>query len=318
MMLAVDDLWVRLKPSLGGHPIVRGVSFRLQPGDRIAIVGESGSGKSTVALALLGLLPRDVMKQTGRLALDGQDVSDAGEDDWHEIRGRKVAMVFQDPAGALNPVLTVGEQLVEVYRAHDDRPRGEQRRLALQQLAAMGFAEPDRVMRLYPHQMSGGMKQRAVIAMATALHPRLIVADEPTTALDPSIRAQILALLVQKSEADRSSMVLVTHDLAETVRVAQLIAVFYHGRMVEIGPAERVLARPRHPYTQALLNARPRPGQRAGALPVIPGRPPLPSERFAGCAFAPRCPRASESCHATLPELTEVEPNHAHACHSPL
>lgn len=318
MMLAVQDLWVRLKPSLGGHPIVRGVGLQLQPGERIAIVGESGSGKSTVALALLGLLPRDVMQQSGSLTLDGEDLSDAGEDDWHEIRGRKVAMVFQDPAGALNPVLTIGEQLIEVYRAHDDRPRAEQRQLAVQQLAAMGFADPDRIIGLYPHQMSGGMKQRAVIAMATALHPGLIVADEPTTALDPSIRAQILALLVQKSEADRSSVVLVTHDLAETVRVAHRIAVFYHGRMVEVGPAERILARPRHPYTRALLNARPQPGQRAGELPVIPGRPPLPSEQFPGCAFAPRCSRAGESCHKTLPELTEIEPNHAYACHFPL
>lgn len=317
-MLAVQDLWVRLKPSLGGHPIVRGVGLQLQPGERIAIVGESGSGKSTVALALLGLLPRDVMQQSGSLTLDGEDLSDASEDEWHEIRGRKVAMVFQDPAGALNPVLTIGEQLIEVYRAHDDRSRAEQRRLAVQQLAAMGFADPERIIGLYPHQMSGGMKQRAVIAMATALHPGLIVADEPTTALDPSIRAQILALLVQKSEADRSSLVLVTHDLAETVRVAHRIAVFYHGRMVEVGPAKRILARPRHPYTRALLDARPRPGQRAGGLPAIPGRPPLPSEQFAGCAFARRCPRAGESCHKTLPELTEIEPNHAYACHFPL
>jgi len=317
-MLAVRDLWVRLKPSLGGHPIVRGVGLHLSPGERIAVVGESGSGKSTVALALLGLLPREVMQQTGTLTLDGHDLSDATEDDWHAVRGRKVAMVFQDPAGALNPVLTVGEQLIEVYRAHDDRPRGEQRRHAVHQFAAMGFADPERVMRLYPHQMSGGMKQRAVIAMATALNPRLIVADEPTTALDPSIRAQILALLVQKSDADGSSVVLVTHDLAETVRVAHRIAVFYHGRMVEIGPARQVLARPRHPYTRALLDARPQPGQKAGALPVIPGRPPLPSEQFPGCAFAPRCPRAVQSCHASLPMLTEVEPGHAHACRIPL
>ncbi len=317
-MLQVRDLWVRLKPSLGGDPIVRGLALDLQPGERLAIVGESGSGKSTVALALLGLLPRDVMKQSGSLSINGEELADAGEDVWHEIRGRQVAMVFQDPSGALNPVLTVGEQLLEVYRAHDDRSKSEQRRLALLQLKAMGFDDPERIVRLYPHQMSGGMKQRAVIAMATALSPSLIVADEPTTALDPSIRAQILSLLVQKSEADRSALVLVTHDLAETVRVAHRVAVFYHGRMVEIGLVSDILNRPRHPYTRALLDARPQPGQRAGELPVIPGRPPLVSERFPGCAFAPRCSRAGDACTGALPDLTESEPRHAYACHFPL
>lgn len=317
-MLQLRDLWVRLKPSRGGDPIVRGLSLDLGPGERLAIVGESGSGKSTVALALLGLLPRDVMGQSGSLCLDGQELAEASEEVWHDLRGRRVAMVFQDPSGALNPVLTVGEQLLEVYRAHDDRPRAEQRRLAVSQLRAMGFQDPERILRLYPHQMSGGMKQRAVIAMATALRPGLIVADEPTTALDPSIRAQILSLLVAKSEADKSALVLVTHDLAETVRVAHRIAVFYHGRMVEIGPVAEILNRPRHPYTRALLDARPQPGQRAGDLPVIPGRPPLVSERFAGCAFAPRCSRADEACTAAPPDLTQSEPRHAHACHHPL
>lgn len=315
-VLEVRDLTVRL-PARGSTavPAVDGVSFSLARGERLGLVGESGAGKSLTTLALPGLLPPGVEIGAGSsVRIEGEELVGASARRLRAIRGGSLAMVFQDPANALNPALTVGAQLREVLWLHR-RLRGDAaRNEALRLLDEVGLSEVERVYGSPPHRLSGGMRQRACIAIALAGDPAVLVADEPTTALDVTVQSRILELLVRLSEERRLSLLLVSHDLAVVARSCHRVAVLYAGRVVEEGPVGRVLGAPRHPYTAALLAARPRvEGPRAVPTPIA-GSMPLPGRWPTGCRFHPRCPEALPTCRTACPPL-EGEPADRVACH---
>ncbi|MFB4319344.1 ABC transporter ATP-binding protein [Actinomadura sp. 21ATH] len=294
-------------------PVVRGVSLTLRRGRVLALVGESGSGKSLTSLALIGLLPPGAAVTAGTVAIGGEDTAGFGERRWREVRGRRVAMVFQDPMAALNPGLSVGRQVAEPFRRRlgDDRRTARAKAVAL--MEEVGIADADARYGAYPHEFSGGMRQRAVIAMALALGPEVLLADEPTTALDVTVQAQILRLLARRQrEADLATL-LVSHDLGVVARLAQDVAVMYAGRVVEQGPLDTVYTRPAHPYTLGLLEAVPGAGDER--LRPIPGLPPDPRRPPGGCAFHPRCPFATEVCRTGDPPLEPLGDGRSAACH---
>jgi oligopeptide/dipeptide ABC transporter ATP-binding protein len=305
--LAIQDLRVRFRPARGTGPevlAVDGVDLSVGQGRALALVGESGSGKSTVLLAVAGLLPSTAVV-TGEVSLGGRPILGLPERERARVRGRGVGMVFQDPGGSLNPVLSVGSQIDEVLETHrglrGDAARAETERL----LARVGVGDPRRRAEAYPHQLSGGLRQRVAIAAALAARPEVILADEPTTALDATVQAQVLDLLVGLVADEGVALVLVTHDLAVAAAVADRIAVMYAGRVVEERPAEALMARPGHPYTVALRAAAlpfaPRAGGEGDRLPELRGR--MASAGGVGCAFAPRCPLAIDQCRAVEPPL---------------
>ncbi|MDL4777854.1 ABC transporter ATP-binding protein [Actinomadura xylanilytica] len=295
-------------------PVVRGVTLRLRRGRVLALVGESGSGKSLTSLALMGLLPAGAALTSGTVKLGGEDVAEFTDRRWRSVRGREIAMVFQDPMSALNPGFTVGRQVAEPFRLHLGDGRRDARAKAVALMREVGIADAETRYDAYPHEFSGGMRQRAVIAMALALGPRVLLADEPTTALDVTVQAQILRLLARRQHEDRLATLLVSHDLGVVARVAQEVAVMYAGRVVEQGPLDAVYTRPSHPYTLGLLNAVPEPGT---ARPVpIDGQPPAPGALPGGCAFHPRCPFATDRCRTDDPALTPVADGRAVACHN--
>ncbi|MDX6744834.1 ABC transporter ATP-binding protein [Actinocorallia sp. A-T 12471] len=290
-MLEVQDLSV----TAGKTVLVDGVSFAVAAGAMLGLVGESGSGKTTAVLALAGLLQEGVVRSAGEVSLDGSPLTDAR---LAKVRGKDVGLVFQDPSASLDPLMRAGAQVAEVYRVHGVG-RGEARRRAVALLAKVGVARH----RAFPHQLSGGQRQRVGIAVAIALGPRLLIADEPTTALDVTVQAQIMELLLSAQKETGAATVMVSHDLDLVARHADDVAVMYAGRLVETGPAAKISARPRHPYTRALLESRPRLGAARGPLPVIPGQAPHPSARPSGCAFHPRCPLALARCATETPQL---------------
>lgn len=306
-LLRVEDLSIMLEGEHRETQLVRNMSFSVMPGETRAIVGESGSGKTLTGLALTGLLS-DVLSISGGHALfatrDGAQVNLAalGEDEFRTLRGREVSMVFQDAAAALNPVLRIGEQLGEAIRAHveiDDEALNE-RVVAL--LRQVGLPDPERRVRSYPHELSGGQRQRAMIAVAVVNEPRLLIADEPTTALDPTIQAQILKLFQKlKDETEGMGLIFITHDLAVVAEIADQVTVMYAGEVVEEGPVDQVFRRPRHPYTAALIASVPEGG--ADRLLAIPGTVPTPNAMPPGCRFAPRCSHATEACTAVMPDM---------------
>jgi len=301
-VLRVADLSVRLKTAHGSFLPVDRISFDLERGGTLGLIGESGSGKTTVALSLLRLLPPGA-QTSGRIEVCGEDVLAMSEDALARIRGSRIAMVFHDPLAALNPVLRVGTQIGEAVRAHRSA-NGVQARAAVRDLLrAVGLAadNADR----YPHQLSGGMRQRALIAMALACGPAVLVADEPTSSLDPVVQAEITGLLRALCVERGVALLLATHDLALAARLCSRIAVLYAGRIVERGPAAELLARPRHPYTQGLLRSLPPPlgGRSQGRLEPIAGSASAPWARPSGCSFRDRCPRAQNDCSITEPEL---------------
>jgi oligopeptide/dipeptide ABC transporter ATP-binding protein len=297
-LLSVRDLRVTFATEEGPVPAVGGVSFDLAPGEVLAIVGESGSGKSVAAQTIMGLTRAPDARIGGSVKIDGEELIEAGDAELQRVRGERVAMVFQDPMSSLNPVYRVGTQIVEAIRAH--RPAmgdGEARRLAVEMLGSVGIAEPERRVDDYPHQFSGGMRQRAMIAMALALEPEVLIADEPTTALDVTVQAQILRLLERLNRERELATILITHDLGVVAEVADRVLVIYAGRVVEEGTLDEIFYDPQHPYTWGLLGSltrldRPRPER----LPQIPGTPPSLLELDGGCAFRTRCPHAFESC----------------------
>ncbi|WP_149258652.1 ABC transporter ATP-binding protein [Actinomadura sp. K4S16] len=294
-------------------PVVRGVGLRLRRGRVLALVGESGSGKSLTSLALIGLLPPGAEVMSGAVVLDGEDTAGFSARRWRETRGSRVAMVFQDPMAALNPGFAVGAQIAEPFRRRLGLGRREARERAVALMREVGIADAEGRYGDHPHEFSGGMRQRAVIAMALALGPSVLLADEPTTALDVTVQAQILRLLARRQrEADLATL-LVSHDLGVVARVAQDVAVMYAGRIVERGPLDAVYTRPAHPYTLGLLEAVPDAGS-GGRLKPIEGVPPDPRHRPGGCAFHPRCPFATERCRTDDPPLTE-DGDRAVACH---
>jgi peptide/nickel transport system ATP-binding protein len=299
------------------HAVDR-VSFDLDAGEVLAIVGESGCGKTVTALSLVRLLP-PTATVSGRVVLDGEDLARAPEARLRELRGKAVGFVFQEPMTSLNPVLTVGKQVVEVLRRHEGLDRAAARRRAAELLDLVGVPEPERRLGEYPHQLSGGLRQRALIAMAVACDPRVLIADEPTTALDVTIQAGILDLLRDLRRRLGTAIVLITHDLGVVADVADRVLVMYAGRKVEEAPVADLFAAPQHPYTVGLLGAVPNPARQAadGRLREIPGMVPSLAERIDHCAFAPRCPRADERTRSEVPPLAEIRPGHLVACFHP-
>jgi peptide/nickel transport system ATP-binding protein len=294
-------------------PVVQNVSFDVGRGRVLGIVGESGSGKSVTARSAMRLLRAPGRVQDGSVRLNGRDILDLPESEMREIRGREVAMVFQDPQSTLNPVMRVGDQIVEALTVHGTS-REKARIRAAELLRQVGIPDVERTIDNYPHEFSGGMRQRVVIAIALANKPSLLIADEPTTALDVTIQAQILRLLVELQEDLGVSVVMITHDMGVVAELCDDIVVMYGGRVVEQGPIAKVLSQPLHPYTAALLKAVPRIDGGEEELAAIPGSPPLPTRLPAGCAFHPRCSHAIEKCRSQLPPIVELEPAHASAC----
>ncbi|PJF11831.1 ABC transporter ATP-binding protein [Raoultella ornithinolytica] len=283
---------------------VQEVSFAIHAGQTVGIVGESGCGKSVTAMALMGLLPPQAARiDSGEILFDGQDLLRLKANPMADLRGNQLAMIFQEPMTALNPVLTIGEQLCEPLIRH----RGETPKAAwlhaTRLISEVGLARADSLMNSYPHQLSGGMLQRVMIAMALSCQPKLLIADEPTTALDVTVQAQILRLLRDRAQSRRMAMLLITHDLGVIAQMAEHVVVMYAGRVVESGPTAEILRHPQHPYTQGLIASRPVPGERRRRLYSIPGQVPDLAALPAGCAFADRCQRASAVCRQSLPPL---------------
>jgi peptide/nickel transport system ATP-binding protein len=308
-LLEVEELDVAFPTPRGRVRAVNGLSFAVETGETLAVVGESGSGKSVAQLALLGLLPPSAEVRSKRIAFDGRAL------DPRALRGRELGIVFQDPLSALHPLLSVGEQLCEVLEVHEGLGRRAARARAAVALAEVGIPAPEERLRAFPHELSGGMRQRVLIAMALLGRPRLLFADEPTTALDVTVQAQVLALLDGLRRAHGLALVLVTHSMGVVASAADRVLVMYAGAVAESGAVEQVFERPQHPYTQALLRGLPDLGRPRGALPApIPGSPPDPIALPPGCAFAPRCPRASERC---LSETPRFAARIGAACHHP-
>ncbi|GAA4473688.1 ABC transporter ATP-binding protein [Phytohabitans houttuyneae] len=310
-LLRVRDLVVEAGPLR----ILDGVGFDVPAGQTLGVVGESGSGKTMTANAVLGLLPAGVSVTSGSIAFGGTELVGLPESRRRAVRGSDVAMVFQDPLAALNPVQPVGRQVSEVARRREGLSRGAAGRLAVELLDRVGVPDPAQRARAYPHQLSGGLRQRAVIAMALAGRPRLILADEPTTALDVSVQGRILGLLAKVQAEDGVSVLLISHDLRVMAHAAQRVAVMYAGRVVEQGATRELLRAPRHPYTAALVRSVPAVHTRSALVAPIPGNPPSLAALPSGCRFHPRCPLAAPRCRVEQPALREVGPDRLSACH---
>jgi peptide/nickel transport system ATP-binding protein len=311
-VLAVEDLVVRFKDV--PQPVIDGVSFTLTRGRTLAIVGESGSGKSITALALMGLLPPVAFVARGTAVFGTIDLLQLRGRAQADLRGDRVAMIFQEPMTSLNPVLRIGDQIAESVRRHRGVSQAAGLKRALEMLDRVRVAGAAQRLNAYPHELSGGMRQRVMIAMALANDPQLLIADEPTTALDVTIQAQILALLAELQAEMGTAVVFITHDLGVVAEVADDMAVMYAGRMVETGPPARVFEDPQHPYTIGLLGSLPSFGRREGRLATIPGNVPQPHDMSAACRFAPRCPFVMPDCTAVRPALIDVGEAHRAAC----
>ncbi|MFL5994344.1 MAG: ABC transporter ATP-binding protein [Streptomyces sp.] len=296
-VLEVRDLRVQFDVPTGRLPAVDGVDLTLRRGEVLALVGESGSGKSALAMSLVGLNRGPHTHVSGEARFGGRDLVGASERELRKVRGKSVAVVFQDALAALNPLHRAGAQVSEMIRAHHDVPRGQAAARAVELLGEVGIAGPERAARVYPHQLSGGMRQRVMIAMGLANDPAVLIADEPTTALDVTIQAQVLAVLTRVRREHGTSILLITHDLGVVAEVADRVAVMYAGRIVEQGLRDEVLFNPQHPYTMGLLGSVPPiDGPVLRRLPTISGSPLTGVERPSGCAFAPRCPLAHDAC----------------------
>jgi peptide/nickel transport system ATP-binding protein len=319
-ILRIDQLSAEYATQDGVVKAVNSVSLDLQEGGTLVITGESGSGKTSVALCVLNLLPHAGHITAGKVLLEGRDLLALTSEELRRVRGRDIAMVFQDPATGLNPVLSVGQQVQEIITTHLDVPKKEAKRRTIEVLAQMGLPDPDQVTTRYPFQLSGGMAQRVMIAIATALNPKVLILDEPTSALDVTVQAAILEDLRRLQRRYGTSILLITHDLGVVAQMADAVAVMYAGSVVEYADATTLFAGPRHPYTWSLLASRPRWDREGdGRLPSIKGTPPslvdLPDE----CPFLPRCPKATSVCRAEPnPRLEELEAGHFAACYNPI
>jgi oligopeptide/dipeptide ABC transporter ATP-binding protein len=293
---------------------VQDVSLTLEAGQTLGIVGESGSGKTTLALSILRLLPPAAKIVSGALRFDGEDLLKKSPKEMRHIRGKKIAMILQDPMASLNPLFTIGDQVSEPIRVHE----GVRRRSAWEQarklLASVRIAAPERRVGEYPHEMSGGMRQRIVGAIAISCEPRLLIADEPTTSLDVTIQAQYLNLLRDLQKEHGLALIFITHNLGIVARMCDSVAVMYAGRLIESGPVRRIFDQPSHPYTRALLDSIPRLSDTDARLTAIDGQPPDPAALPGGCAFHPRCLKALERCRVEAPPRYSVGPQHAAAC----
>jgi len=315
-LLSVHDLRVHFQTYAGLVHAVNGMTFDVRQGEMFGLVGESGCGKSVTGLAILRMVPHPGKIVSGSILFHGKDLVQNSEAEMQTIRGRRIAMVFQDPSASLNPVFTVGNQMVRVIRQHLLVGRGEARERALEMFAAVGLPDPPGIFRAYPHELSGGMQQRAMIAAALAPGAELLVADEPTTALDVTIQAQILALLANLREKQGVSILLITHNLGVVAETCDRVGVAYAGSIIEMGRTDDVLFRMKHPYTQGLLAALPRPARRGQPLQSIEGNVPDGLHLPPGCPFHPRCPRAMDVCRREKPPLISISAGgHTVACH---
>ncbi len=315
LMLAVRNLSIAFAAPRGGElPAVRDLSFSLGEGEALGLVGESGSGKSATALALMRLLP-STARVEGSIEFEGRDLLSLAEEDMRRLRGSRLAIIFQEPMTALNPVMRVGDQVAEAARVHAGISRAEAGRRALEALREVALADCERRARDYPHQLSGGMRQRVMIAMAIVNRPRLLIADEPTTALDVTLQAQVLGLLSELRRKLGLAMLFISHDLAVVARVAQRVAVMYAGSLVESATAERIFQHPMHPYTRGLLAAAPTlRSDRGSPLPAIEGSVPAAGALPPGCPFEPRCALRVPACAAAMPALAQAAPGHLARC----
>ncbi len=295
-LLDVRNLSLSFATARGALPITRNVNFRIAPGERVGLVGESGCGKTVTGLSLLRLLPPQSARIDGEIIFNGVNLSSLSPRKLRAIRGREIAMIFQEPMSALDPVFTVGDQIAEAYRIHFPVSRAEARERAIKALRDVGIPAPERRCDEYPHQLSGGMRQRVMIAMALICEPKLLIADEPTTALDVTVQAQITDLLRSLSERTGTALIFITHDLGVVAETCTRMITMYAGEVVEDAPVDDALMRPRHPYTSGLLRSLPSLSERRGVLASIPGRVPSPNAMPAGCRFRARCTHAAAGC----------------------
>ena len=313
-LLSVRDLSICFDTRHGPLRAVDGITFDLAPGEILGMVGESGAGKSLTGTAITGLLERPGRIDRGEILFEGKRIDTLSPDEMRRLRGRRIGAIFQDPLTSLNPLMTVGQQLVQTIRTHLPKSKEAARARAIECLAEVGIPAPEARIDQYPHQFSGGMRQRVVIALALCAEPSLVIADEPTTALDVSIQAQILDLLKKMCRERGAAVILVTHDMGVIAETADRVAVMYSGRVVEIGSVDRVVRDPRHPYTKGLMQSIPRVGSGVQRLTQIDGAMPRLTDLPSGCAFHPRCPRAFDTCKQTRPAPLPVEGGHV-ACH---
>jgi peptide/nickel transport system ATP-binding protein len=313
-LLEVRDLSVSFATPRGPVPVLDGVALSVREGEVVGLVGESGSGKSVTALSILGLLGEQGRVDAGQIRLDGRDLVPLPEREWLRVRGRQIAMVFQEPMTSLNPLLSVGFQVGEVVEEHLGLGRREALARAVELFRSVGIPDAERRVRDYPHQLSGGMRQRVMIAMAMACRPRLLVGDEPTTALDVTIQAQILALLRDLGRASGTAVLLISHDLGVVAAMASRVVVMYAGQVVEEAPTRELFRGPRHPYTRLLLAVVPSVREKRERLSAIPGSIPAPSAMPSGCRFHPRCPDAIPLCREAAPTLDAHGPDRRVRC----
>ena len=318
-LLEVENLQTHFRTPEGINRAVDGVSFHVEEGETLAIVGESGCGKSVTSMSLMRLIPEPPGKISGAIRFRGKDLLKISDTEMRAIRGNDISMIFQEPMTSLNPVLTVGRQIRETLRLHQGLDKEAAEARAVEMLALVGIPEPARRVREYPHQLSGGMRQRVMIAISLACNPRLLIADEPTTALDVTIQAQILQLMLDLKRRVGAAVILITHDLGVVAEVAERVMVMYAGRKVEEAPVAELFRAPLHPYTRGLLGAVPKLGSSltgaARRLAEIPGQVPGLKQRVEGCAFAGRCSLATDLCREVAPGLEEKSQHHLAACH---
>ncbi len=312
-LLSVENLRIEFPTRHGTLVAIDDASFHIDEGEILGVVGESGAGKSITGMSIIGLLDPPGRIAGGRIHLDGQRIDNLSYEQMRRIRGKKIGAIFQDPLTSLNPLYTIGRQLVETILTHSEMSSARARERAVELLVEVGIPAADRRFDNYPHQFSGGMRQRVVIALALCANPRLIIADEPTTALDVSVQAQIISLLKVLSREHGTAVMLVTHDMGVIAETADRVAVMYAGRLAEIGPVQEVIQRPKHPYTVGLMGSIPTIGHRIERLIQIRGAMPRLTDIPTGCAFNPRCPQAFDRCRVERPELFPVETSEA-AC----
>ena len=318
-LLELDNVHVDFRTRDGTAHVLDGISFSLQAGETLGIVGESGCGKSMTALTIMGLVPTPPGRVAGgTVRLDGEDLIAAPESRMRAVRGNDISMVFQEPMTSLNPVYTVGEQIAETVRLHQGLDKQAAMQRAIDMLTAVGIPAPEQRVREYPHQLSGGMRQRVMIAIGLACDPRVLIADEPTTALDVTVQAQIFDLLIELKERTGTAIILITHDMGAIAEMTDRVIVMYAGRIVEEGPVDVILSEPLHPYTRGLINCVPHleaePSLERQPLVEIPGVVPPLTALGSGCAFAPRCGHATDRCTATAPTLMKSRENHQVSC----
>ncbi|MBW2093934.1 MAG: ABC transporter ATP-binding protein [Deltaproteobacteria bacterium] len=314
-LLEVQDLEVTFALRFGDLTAINGVSFSLDRGEKLGLVGESGAGKSVTGFAIINLISKPGFISGGRILFNGSDISALPDARMREIRGDRISMIFQDPMMTLNPVLTIGTQMVETIQAHRNISKAKAEKIALEKLKKVYIPSPEKRLSQYPHEFSGGMRQRIIIAISLLTDPAIIIADEPTTALDVTIQAEIMDLLQELCESEEMGLILITHDLAVVSQVTEKTAVMYAGKIIEYGPTDAIVKDPIHPYTQGLINALPgvlRPGEK---LHQIPGMMPTLTKIPPGCAFNPRCTIKEKICETNVPDLLEVEQGRMVACH---